>query len=138
MSDTRKQEEMLDEQLQMLDGFAHPLPSEELVSQIASSTASRLRRDRRTRMIVRLVSPLAAAAVIVLAFTMWFHFYTQGATSLPQQYAQTQSRQTPEMAELLADDFGLSSDLDTESTEDQTAAEAYQQQLEELAVSLVL
>jgi len=138
MSDTRKQEEMLDQQLRMLDGFAHPLPSEELVSQIARSAASRLRRDRCMRMVVRLVSPLAAAAVIVLAFTMWFHFHTPESASLPQEYAQTQSRQTLEMADLLADDFGLSSDLNDASADDQTSAEAYQEQLEELAVSLVL
>ena len=62
---------MVDQQMNLLDGFSHPQPDEDTIRRVRSAVRSELNAQRRTSWIFRIGAPLAAAACLAIGITMW-------------------------------------------------------------------
>jgi hypothetical protein len=69
MNELKRQENQINEQIKILDGFEHPGISEELAGTIARSMAREYRRNTIFRYLFRVGVPMAVAAGLVL--TAW-------------------------------------------------------------------
>jgi len=68
----RNMENEIRDGIRVFDRFEHPAVSEEFAKELARSMARTYRRGRTVGLIFRIGAPLAAAALLVLTFTLFF------------------------------------------------------------------
>jgi hypothetical protein len=117
MNNNERLEKEITETIGVLDGFTHPVVSHAFSEQMTRQMAAQYRQDRLRRILFRVGSPMATAAMIAIVGVIMFSdvFHPVSETSLVTTANQTVSEADTLLAEWAEQEqnaYGLFSDLD--------------------------
>jgi hypothetical protein len=103
-------EKEIDQEMSLLDSFAHPTMSGLNADLLAEEMLKQYRHDHRRRLLFRVLSPLATAAVIAVAGLLMFSDTVQTNSSKQPALAEAETL-LAEWAEMENNAYGLFEDL---------------------------